>query len=402
LINIDSINVDVINRAEHSGTVSILIRSTEAASILGVSKPTLYAYVSRGRLSRSTAADGRTSLFARDEVERLAERSRRAPSGPRATIDVQIASHITAIDEGALTYRGADVADLARTRTFEDVAELLWSGVDDAAPTMVWPRVDPSTSAALAPIDGLSVSPMSRLGTAAHVLAALHPADTPQDAARRLLIAAPVALGSAQRTGAYARRLAGAWKRRPSTQLVAALDAALVLLADHELATSTLAVRIAASVRTSAYAGFAAGLATMDGLLHGSACAAASRLLADCSASEPATAIAHLRANRHPIPGFGHKIYRGTDPRFEPLAEHVRRLDPSEANLLDAVVAEAGRVIAHQPNVDLALGAFIRAARLPANAPIFAVARIAGWGAHFAEELNERPLRFRGVATRAS
>ncbi len=44
--------------------MSTLIRSTEAAEILGVSKPTLYAYVSRGRLMRTTAPDGRTSLFA--------------------------------------------------------------------------------------------------------------------------------------------------------------------------------------------------------------------------------------------------------------------------------------------------------------------------------------------------
>lgn len=379
-----------------------LIRSAEAAAILGVSKPTLYAYVSRGRLARTTAADGRTSLFARDDVERLAERSRRGPSGPRATIDVQISSGVTAIDEGALSYRGADVVELARTRRFEEVAEFLWSGVHDAGPAVVWPRVDRSTNAALTPIDGLSVSPIGRLAAAAHVLAFLHADDVPADAARRLLVAAPVVLGSTHRTGPYARRLAGAWKRRPSEQFVAALDTALILLADHELATSTLAVRIAASVRTSASAGFAAGLATIEGLLHGSASAEVSRFLAACSVSEPSVVIARLRANRAPIPGFGHKVYRGVDPRYGLLADHVRRLDPSEADLLDAVVAEAGRMIAHQPNIDLALGALTRAADIAAHSPIFAVARIAGWAAHFAEELDERPLRFRGVATPSS
>jgi citrate synthase len=382
--------------------VSTLIRSTEAAALLGVSKQTLYAYVSRGRLTRTTAADGRTSLFARDEVERLAERSRRTPSGPRSTIDVQISSGVTEIDELALSYRGVDAIELARTRTFEDVAELLWSGESGAASATIWPRVDQPTRAALAPIDGLSVSPIARMATAAHVLADLHPADTPSDAARRLLVAAPVVLGSTHRSGPYARRLAGAWTRRPPDQLVDALDRALMLLADHELATSTLAVRIAASVRTSAYSGFAAGLATIDGVLHGSASAEVSRFLAECAASEPSMVIARLRANRMPIPGFGHKVYRGVDPRYPLLAEHVGRLDPSEAELLDAVVTEAGRVIAHQPNVDLALGALTRAGRLPVGAPIFAVARIAGWAAHFAEELDERPVRYRGVATPAA
>jgi citrate synthase len=67
--------------------------------------------------------------------------------------------------------------------------------------------------------------------------------------------------------------------------------------------------------------------------------------------------------------------------------------------LVDAVVAEAGRVLPHPPNVDLALGALTWATGLDASTPIFAVARIAGWGAHYAEELNERPVRFRGVAT---
>jgi len=381
--------------------MSTLIRSTEAAAILNVSKPTLYAYVSRGRLTRTTAADGRTSLFARDEVEQLAQRSRRTPSGPRPTIDVQISSGVTAIDEHALSYRGADTVELAATHTFEDVAEFLWSDSDNACRSTVWPSVDLTTRAALEPIDDVSLTPIGRMATAAHVLGGLHPNDVPAEAARRLLVAVPLVLGSTRRTGPYAHRLVGAWRRRPSAQLVDAIDTALVLLADHELATSTLAVRIAASVRTSAYAGLAAGLATIEGVLHGSAAVEVSRFLAACSESEPAVVVARFRANRAPVPGFGHKVYRGVDPRFPLLADHVRCLDPTEADLLDAVVGEAGRVIAQQPNVDLALGALTRAAGLEAETPIFAVARIAGWAAHFTEELQERPLRFRGVATPA-
>jgi citrate synthase len=66
---------------------------------------------------------------------------------------------------------------------------------------------------------------------------------------------------------------------------------------------------------------------------------------------------------------------------------------------VDSVVAEAGRVIGHVPNVDLALGALIHVGGLPTDAPIFAVARIAGWVAHYTEEVGERPVRFRGLAT---
>jgi citrate synthase len=176
------------------------------------------------------------------------------------------------------------------------------------------------------------------------------------------------------------------------------VDSALVLLADHELATSTLAVRIAASVRSGPFVAFASGFAAMEGALHGTASAAAHRFLEECAASGPGATIARRRAQRSRLPGFGHKVYRGVDPRFPVLQAHLRRLDPDRASVLDDVVAEAGRVVVHQPNVDLALGALTWAAGLDPNTPLFAVARIAGWGAHYAEEIAEPPVRFRGVA----
>jgi citrate synthase len=253
----------------------------------------------------------------------------------------------------------------------------------------------------LEPIEALDMSPVGRLATAAHVLAVMHVDDSPTDAARRLLVAAPIVLGARRRTGRFAHRLVSAWRAGPTgdmVDLVDAVDAALVLLADHELATSTLTVRIAASVHTTPYAGLAAAMATIEGRLHGNASAEAGRFLAACSAATPSDVLAQLRKQRRAVPGFGHKVYRGVDPRFTALAEHVRRVDPAEGALLDAVVRDAGRVLPHQPNVDLALGALVRAARLPPDAPVFAVARIAGWGAHFAEETEERPVRFRGVA----
>jgi citrate synthase len=380
--------------------VSTLIRSNEAAALLNVSKPTLYAYVSRGRLQRTTAPDGRTSLFARDEVERLAARSRRATQGQRATIDVQISSAITVIDDSDLRYRGVRVDVLASTRHFEDVAELLWTEGLEREPTDVrWPVLSTEDRDAIRPIANLTATPIGRMAIASHVLGASHLDDSPADAARRLLLATPPVLGSTRRAGQFADRITRAWRARPTPELVDALDAALVLLADHELATSTLAVRIAASVRTSPYVAFAAGLAGTEGTLHGSASAEVHRFLVECAALDPSTVIARRRAQREPIPGFGHKVYRTVDPRFGPLLERVRRLDPAGAMLVDAVVAEAGRVLPHPPNVDLALGALTWATGLDASTPIFAVARIAGWGAHYAEELNERPVRFRGVAT---
>jgi citrate synthase len=382
--------------------VSTLIRAGEAAAILGVTKPSLYAYVSRGRLTRTKAADGRTSLFARDEVEQLAARARNAPPGPRPTIDVHVSSTITAIDETAVRYRGFDLAALAADHGFEDVAELLWStaGADIGSST-VWPSCATDDAAAVADLSRLGLTPVATIAVAAQVLAARHPDDRSVDAARRLLLATPLLLGSRRRTGRYAARLAGVWRRRPTPELVDAIDAALLLLADHELATSTLAVRLAASVRAGPYPSFAAGLATVEGTLHGAASAAAHRLLADCERNGAESVIAGLLGDRRLVAGFGHSIYRGVDPRFPVLLDRVRRLDPERATVVDAVVAAAGRSMAPQPNVDLALGALTWLGGLDPDVPIFAVARIVGWGAHHEEETDERPVRFRGVSTPA-
>ena len=106
-----------------------------------------------------------------------------------------------------------------------------------------------------------------------------------------------------------------------------------LLLADHELATSTLAVRIAASVRSSPYTAIVAGLATVEGALHGSAAAAVHRFLDECLVDDPGTVVARARAERRRIPGFGHKMYRTEDPRFAPLLDAVRRITPDDIRL---------------------------------------------------------------------
>ena len=102
------------------------LTAAEAARRLGVKPATLYAYVSRGVLSRDKAADGRASLFDPDEVERLARRGR--PRRPAGVADITIESAITEITGDTLRYRGLDATRLAVRRTFEDVAELLWTG----------------------------------------------------------------------------------------------------------------------------------------------------------------------------------------------------------------------------------------------------------------------------------
>src|SRR3954447_24697061 len=99
-----------------------MLTTEQAARRLGVKRETLYAYVSRGQLTRHAAPGGRRSLFARAEVERLAARARRG--GRAGALEVIVDTELTLLDpSGALYYRGRDVTQLARESTYEDVAE---------------------------------------------------------------------------------------------------------------------------------------------------------------------------------------------------------------------------------------------------------------------------------------
>ncbi len=403
LINVDPINVD------SSGTirdVSRFVGATEAARQLGVRKETLYAYVSRGLVERRVAVDGRTSLYSVDDLEARAERGRsRRPVDARPSLDVQIASAVTELDEAGPRYRGREVAELARSASFEQVAELLWTGT--RRDQVDWPLPDErdvERALRAARAAGERTGGIGAIMAAALALAHHHPGDAPPDAGRRLLgvlsdlVAARRPVVSADPR--LAARLAAAWDPDAGPALASAVKRALVVMADHELATSTMAVRLAASVRAGPYDAIVAGLAVVRGPLHGSAAGESHRFLAECEQTGAAAAVTRRLAAGERLPGFGHHIYAGDDPRLGPLREAIGLLpDPhGRARLVDEVVAEAGMRLTKRPNVDLGLGALSFVAGLPPELPLFAVARIAGFVAHYLEEIAERPVRYRGIA----
>ncbi|HEX3714932.1 MAG TPA: citrate/2-methylcitrate synthase, partial [Trebonia sp.] len=183
------------------------------------------------------------------------------------------------------------------------------------------------------------------------------------------------------------------WQRwsplRPTAARVRALNTALVLLAEHELASSTLAVRVAASARAAAPDCLLAGLGTLNGALHGYV----PRLVQERLLRGQAAGGEDTRRQ----PGFGHPVHRHGDPRAAPLLAAVYAIaTPADRELVERTV----RAAAAPPNSDFALGALCYVARMPAYAAtaVFAVARTAGWIAHAAEEYTEPAVRFRGRA----
>jgi citrate synthase len=196
---------------------------------------------------------------------------------------------------------------------------------------------------------------------------------------------------------------------RPRAGQVKALEAALNLLADHELAASTFAARVAASAWAGPYRVILAGLGPLGGALHGGAGAAVEAMLDEVAdGADPGAALdprltsgaapgAALNARRSPgpPPGFGHRVYRDRDPRADHLLDRLGP-DPLAAALLDA----AAERDLPAPNVDFALAALVRShgLRPGSAATIFTVARIAGIVAHALEEYEHR-LRFRPRAS---
>lgn len=384
----------------------------EVAHRLGVKIETVYAYVSRGALGRARSPGSRTSLFDADEVEALARRGRPRRTTRSAALDFVIETRLTSIDAHGLRYCGHDVAGLARTASFEQVAELLWTGtlpdrwrpwepveqmIPDVSGIRDRLRLAVALTAAGDPLRGdLRRAAVARTGE--ELIGAMVGALPIRGDGRTPRLTLPG--GSEPRRGTIAGRL---WARlapaRPRPGLLGALNAALVLLADHELAVSTLAARVAASARADPYAVVLAGLGPLSGPLHGGAGRMARDVLDAAAIEGPGPALAHALEIYGAYPGFGHPLYPDGDPRARVLLDLVRGTAGGGRALAvaDSVLSTAQRRVHVEPNIDFALAVLGSVASMPPDTSeaIFTVARAAGWLAHAIEEYHEAPLRFR-------
>lgn len=402
------------------------LSAQEAADRLGVKLDTVYAYVSRGVLRARRQTGSRRSLFDASEVEAVARRGRPRRGSRPPALDLIVATGLTHITGHRILYRGRDVCAMARDCSFEQAAGWLWTGesADDGVPWEPYPMALPDLPhvrdrlRAAVILSSVSEPLRSDLGVAAVAAAARSliasmVSGVPAPAGHRTA-AAPLVLG--QDRAPVRSSIAGSlWSRlsRPSRLsrlslgpdapgMVCALNAALVLLADHELAPSTLAARIAASVRADPFSVVLAGLGPVSGPLHGGASALAHQMLADAIARGPEPAMASALETHGHLPGFGHPLYPDGDPRARFLLDMIKTASPG-APAVTAAGALTGAASRHsriEPNIDFALAVLATAARMPVTAgeTIFTIARAAGWIAHAIEEYAEAPLRFRARA----
>jgi citrate synthase len=416
------------------------ICAAEAAERLGIKPASLYAYVSRGVLTRRREPDGRASMFDAGEIEELARRGRpRRMAGGAAPAELVIESALTEITSRTPRYRGYDATELALRCTFEDVAMLLWTGTlpgadgpqdafaaspegASAVEARGWIATPAAVAAGRAAQAALPAEtlPLERIQVIVPALAAvdqfrLHLDRPAVVAAGKALIAGltealpATAASPADGPGepdSVAARLASRLCPAPAAAgLIRVVNAALILVADHELAASTLAARVAASMRADPYAVVSTGLGAMTGALHGGAALGAELMLgsADTAADAPRVVGDVLRRGEK-LPGFGHFVYRDGDPRANLLLRLIAEYAPDSERLAvaSAVTAEARRRALPEPNIEFALAVLAAVAGMVRGAgeAMFATGRTAGWLAHALEEYERNiPIRPRCVYT---
>lgn len=357
---------------------------------------------------------------------RGAARARGMPQGLEGVV-VGV-SAICAIDgaRGRLSYRGYDIADLVAQATFPEVVLLLWHG--ELPPRARLRRLEADLrragdlpDAALALLRRLPAQapPLAVLRTMVSALAHLDPdarAPSPAAAQRnalRLVAQVPTIAAAFHRIrrgrglpprrddlGHAARFLYMLHGAVPDPEAARALDAVWILYADHEFNASTFAARVTAATGADVHAAVTSALGALMGPLHGGAAEDVSRLLGRIGVPRRARAVVDglLAAGRR-IPGFGHRVYRGEDPRATLLRQIAGALAERAGEgrwyeITRAVEAAVRVRRTVHANVDLYAPALYAALGIPQDlyAAVFAGGRVAGWTAHILEQYGDNRL----------
>ena len=354
-------------------------------------------------------------------------------------------SGVTYIDgeEGVLRYRGYPIGQLAEQSSFLETAWLLDRGELPSQSELDSYREEAARLARLP--DGFTsvlesfpagAHPMQKLAAAAALLGAYFPgAGEPADpesarlGAVHLIAKMPALAAWSHRSGAdrtyidprpglgYAADFlnmmfhpGGGADHRPDPSHAEAMEALLILHADHGQNLSTSAVRVVGSSLANLFSAVAAGVLGLSGPLHGGANQRVIEMLEAILAGggDPGRWLERAKDRRDPfrLMGFGHRVYRNFDPRSDLIKRHARRLlGEQDDPLLELALRLEQEALADDffiqrriyPNVDFYSGILYRALGFPSEqfTVLFALGRLPGWLAQWREMIDDPQVRIK-------
>jgi len=336
-----------------------------------------------------------------------------------------------------LSYYGYDIEQLAQYASFEEVAYLLLyaelpthTQLNEFIHRLKQARSLPETLKQVLEKIPAESHPMDVMRTACSILGTLEPElnfKQQTQIAERLLAIFPSIMCywyCFNKTGkriniTYSHNsiaqhiLQMLYGKPPNTLQQKAMDVSLILYAEHEFNASTFTARICASTLSDFYSAICAAIGSLRGPLHGGANEGSLHLFSSCKNSEQVIAkVKDKLQKKEKIMGFGHAVYKKSDPRNALIKHWARKLSEQAKDEHYFVMAEAIEALMQQQknlfaNLDFYSALNYHFLDIPASlfTPLFVCSRITGWSAHIMEQRKHnvliRPIAdYTGVAPR--
>jgi citrate synthase len=332
-------------------------------------------------------------------------------------------------EKGILEYRGIRIEDLAAHSTFEETAYLLLNGklptepeLADLSQRIARARVLPKDLQTVVRAVPKNAHPMAALQTCVAAVGMTSPHQNIYDEKAReasavdfigkfpSLVTAIHRVRNNQEIIApdpslpiaadFLHMLTG---DKPDTNKARAMDICLILHADHTMNASTFTARVTASTECQPAAAISAAVGSLSGPLHGGANEAVLWMLEEIGSKERvAPWFEEKMAKKEKVMGMGHRVYKTKDPRATILQGMVRELSVKfGSSPLYDIAVELEKIAIDKlgprgiyPNVDFYAGIVYNRLGIATDifTPIFAVSRIAGWAAHWMEQMRHNRL----------